>query len=101
VAGSVSREAACWIAAVIILVACPWAAPAAPPERTGHGGAKAGLPLPHELPLEDYERVLYKFLFTRAYAAAPYSWIRDKEIRDTGPFIAGDHHGTHPAVRVY
>ena len=70
------------------------------PRESHPGGAKAGLPLPHELPLQDYERVLYKFLFTRAYAAAPCSWTQDKEIRDTGPFIGGEYHGTHPAVRV-
>jgi hypothetical protein len=101
VAERVSRESACVIAVVIILVVCPWAAPGAPPQVALAPGAKAGLPLPHELPLQDYERVLYKFLFTRAYATAPYSWTQDKKIRDTGPFIAGDYHGTHAAVRIY
>jgi mono/diheme cytochrome c family protein/cytochrome c553 len=101
VARSVSRETVCGIAAVVLLVACPWAAPGAPLQGAHAGGARAGLPLPHALPLQDYERVLYKFLFTRAYTTAPYSWTRDKDIRDTGPFIAGDYHGTHPAVRIY
>jgi hypothetical protein len=59
------------------------------------------LPLPSELPLQFYERALYKFLFTRAYAAPPYSWTQDKAVRDTGPFLGGEYHGTHPAVRVY
>jgi mono/diheme cytochrome c family protein len=101
VARTASGGAACWIRAGVLLVVCPWAAPAAPPEGHGPGGARSGLPLPHELPLEDYERVLYRFLFTRAYAAPPYSWDHDKAVRDTGPFIGGEYHGSHPAVRVY
>ena len=59
------------------------------------------MPLPHELPLADYERLLYKFLFKRSYAASPLSWAQDKEIRDAGPFIGGLNYGTHPAVRIY
>ena len=59
------------------------------------------MPLPSSSPLNDYERYLYKFLFKRAYAASPYSWTHDKEIRDTGPFVGGMYYGTHPAVRVY
>ena len=98
---TLTHGVSCGIAAVVLLVACPWDAAGAPPQGAHPGGAKAGLPLPHELPLQDYERVLYKFLFTRAYAVAPYSWAQDKEVRDTGPFIGGEYHGTHPAVRVF
>jgi cytochrome c553 len=89
------------IIALVLAVVLPCSALAAPPQDPQPGGAKAGLPLPHDLPLQDYERVLYKFLFTRAYAAPPYSWAQDKVIRDTGPFVSGEYHGSHPAVRVF
>ena len=28
-------------------------------------------------------------------------WLRDKRVRDTGPYLGGKSYGTHPAVRVY
>lgn len=57
------------------------------------------LPLPSTLPLQDYENLLYPWLMQREYAAA--GWAVDKEVRDTGPYIAGEYYGTHPAVRIY
>ena len=59
----------------------------------------SALPLPHTLPLADYERPLYAFLKQRGYRAL--GWCVDKAVRDTGPFIEGRNYGTHPAVRVY
>lgn len=57
------------------------------------------LPLPSTLPLQDYEKKLYPWLMKREYAKA--GWAVDKEVRDTGPYIAGQYYGTHPAVRIY
>ena len=51
-----------------LLWVTPASGTAAPPPGAAGGPAKSSLPLPHELLLHDYERVLYKFLFTRAYA---------------------------------
>ena len=36
---------------------------------------------------------------TRQYVKL--GWLKDKEVRDTGPYIDGKYYGTHPAVRVY
>lgn len=57
------------------------------------------LPLPSSLPLVDYERKLYPWIMKRKYAGL--NWCHDKEIRDTGPFVNGLYHGTHPAVLIY
>nr|MBP8294002.1 hypothetical protein [Caldilineaceae bacterium] len=57
------------------------------------------LPLPSTLPLDAYEVQLYDFLGSRAYA--DLAWVKDKRVRDTGPYIDGRYYGTHPAVRIY
>ncbi|MCP8898064.1 hypothetical protein [Gilvimarinus xylanilyticus] len=57
------------------------------------------LPLPSSLPLVDYEKTLYSWIIDRQYA--DLGWCHDKEVRDTGPFINGQYHGTHPAVLIY
>ncbi|WP_299628448.1 hypothetical protein [uncultured Tateyamaria sp.] len=57
------------------------------------------LPLPSELPLLDYQSVLYPYIANRDYAKA--GWVRDKSWRDTGPFVLDTSYGTHPAVRIY
>ncbi len=93
--------ASCLIVAGVLVVVAHSPALGAPPQSAPQGAASSKLPLPHELPLDDYERVLFKFLFTRAYAASPNFWTHDKAIRDTGPFIGGLYYGTHPAVRIY
>ena len=64
-----------------------------------HAAERANLPLPSTLPLLDYERVLYPFIAERRYADA--GWVRDKEWRDTGPFLFSVNYGIHPAVRIY
>lgn len=58
-----------------------------------------GLPLPGSLPLVDYEKKLYSWIMDRKYAGL--DWCHDKEVRDTGPFVDGQYHGTHPAVLIY
>lgn len=65
------------------------------PKATG----STSLPLPGSIPLVDYEEALYSWILDRKYAGL--GWCRDKEIRDTGPFIDGQYHGTHPAVFIY
>ena len=62
-------------------------------------GKQANLPLPSSLPLVDYEKKLYSWILNREYAAL--GWRHDKQIRDTGPYINGVYHGTHPAVHIY
>lgn len=57
------------------------------------------LPLPGSLPLVDYEMALYSWVMDRKYAGL--GWCHDKEVRDTGPFVDGQYHGTHPAVQIY
>jgi Cytochrome P460 len=59
----------------------------------------ANLPLPSARPLQDYERVLFRFLMERKYARL--GWADDKEVRDTGPYIQNQYYGTHPAVKIY
>jgi hypothetical protein len=51
------------------------------------------------LGLQAYERQLYAFLDARQYEKL--GWVKDKGVRDTGPFIAGAAYGTHPAVRIF
>ena len=62
-------------------------------------GKPSDLPLPGSLPLAQYEEKLFAFLNNREYVKL--GWVRDKGVRDTGPFINGTYYGTHPAVRVY
>ena len=60
---------------------------------------KAELPLPGSMPLNDYERLLYRWLMERKYQKL--NWHRDKTVRDTGPFINTQYYGTHPAARIF
>jgi cytochrome c553 len=57
------------------------------------------LPLPSEMPLLDYEAQLFPFIAARRFA--DLGWVRDKNWRDTGPFILDTGYGIHPAVRIY
>ena len=62
-------------------------------------GQQSSLPLPSSLPLVDYEKTLYPWIINREYAKL--GWSHDKHVRDTGPYIDGVYHGTHPAVHIY
>ncbi len=66
----------------------------------GSQAREHALPLPSTLPLLDYEKILFPFVLSRDYATE-LGWIRDKKVRDTGPYIKGKYYGTHPAVRIY
>lgn len=66
-------------------------------ETRGVGATK--LPLPSSLSVHDYEAELFRFLNERRYVKL--GWKRDKQVRDTGPFVNGKDYGTHPAVRIY
>jgi hypothetical protein len=57
------------------------------------------LPLPSSVSNEEYQTALYSFLGSFRYRKLGYA--RDKKIRDTGPWLNGRYHGTHPAVRLY
>lgn len=59
----------------------------------------SGLALPHTRPKKEFQESLFAFLRSQKYREM--KWPRDKRIRDTGPFTAGNYAGTHPAVRVY
>ncbi|MBV7340175.1 hypothetical protein KFU94_70615 [Chloroflexi bacterium TSY] len=65
------------------------------------------LPLPSSMPsmpLADYEKLLFEWLFDRQYAELAENndaWAVDKRVRDTGPFVNGTYYGVHPAVRIY
>ncbi len=55
------------------------------------------LPRPSEMGTRAFEKVLYSFLEKRCYQ----NWTSDREIRNTGPVIAGNSFGTHNAVKIY
>lgn len=55
------------------------------------------LPRPSEIGSNAFEKVLYAFLEKRCYQ----NWVTDREIRNTGPVIAGNSFGTHNAVKVF
>jgi len=77
---------------------------AAPPVPRFHQprpwkGKPSPLPLPHTMSSQAYQRLLYKFLDDRGYETL--GWARDKNVRDTGPYINGSYYGTHNAVRIF
>jgi len=55
------------------------------------------LPRPSEMRGGGFEKLLYAFLDKRCYQ----NWVTDREIRNTGPVIAGNSFGTHNAVRIF
>jgi hypothetical protein len=65
--------------------------------------ALSGLPLPSSYAKDNdpgaYETIVGNFL--KSYKYVSLGWCEDKAVRDTGPFIAGNYYGTHPAVRVW
>ena len=62
-------------------------------------GKEHNIPVPAELYLQDYEKVLYDFILRRKYV--DLNWCVDKKVRDTGPWIEETYYGVHPAVRIY
>ncbi len=63
-------------------------------------GKPHSLPLPSSMSVPKFEELLFEFLNSRKYADE-LNWLKDKGVRDTGPYINGKYYGTHPAVRVY
>ncbi|HLG15599.1 MAG TPA: hypothetical protein VJH03_14025 [Blastocatellia bacterium] len=62
------------------------------------------LPLPSQVGIDCYEKIIGEFLQKGCYK----NWAQDREIRDTGPFIdastdttQGLSYGTHSAVKIY
>jgi cytochrome P460 len=55
------------------------------------------LPPPSEMRGHEFEKLLYEFLEKRCYQ----NWVTDREIRNTGPVIAGNSFGTHNAVKIF
>ena len=62
-------------------------------------GQPHALPLPSTMSVAQFEEQLFKFLNNRDYDKK-LNWLKDKGIRDTGPYINGKYYGTHPAVRI-
>lgn len=64
---------------------------------------------PSALPLEEYEARLGDFLRAFCHRDPEAGWVRDKGLRDTGPFIAslrdgewvGNYYGTHAPVVIW
>ena len=57
------------------------------------------LPLPSSMAPDDFHNKLLTFLRSTEYVKL--GWCIDKGVRDTGPYVASEYLGTHPAVRVY
>jgi hypothetical protein len=72
-------------------------AAAAVAASTQDAGPCPPLPLPSAVGVVEFERRLIPFLKNRCYQ----KWVADREVRDTGPFVAGVYYGTHPAVKVF
>ncbi|MCZ6678067.1 MAG: cytochrome P460 family protein, partial [Candidatus Poribacteria bacterium] len=49
---------------------------------------------------DQFEEWLYKFLREMQYKNLE-GWVRDKQVRDTGPYINGTYYGSHPAARIF
>ena len=58
------------------------------------------LPLPTTMSHIEYEKILFPFIKSRAYATQ-LGWSHDKYVRDTGAYVKGKYYGTHPAVRCF
>jgi len=64
---------------------------------------------PSALPLGQYEQTLGKYLRNYCHRDADAGWVRDKSLRDTGPFISlfqdgewqGTDHGVHAPVVIW
>ena len=57
-------------------------------------------PLPSDLPLQDFETVLYQLLQSFEYESPDFRWAFDRSVRDTGPYVLGTNYGTHGTVRI-
>lgn len=60
-------------------------------------GDPCQLPLPSTMSADAYENLLFQYLKNGCYK----DWVKDQDIRDTGPYILGDNYGTHGAVHIY
>jgi len=66
----------------------------------GVGAREHPLPMPSTKTLEEFQKVLFPWVLSRAYDG-DLGWSRDKTVRDTGPYVKGKYYGTHPAVRCW
>jgi hypothetical protein len=66
----------------------------------GKGAREHPLPLPSTMTTLEFQRRLNPFVLSRDYATK-LGWMKDKGVRDTGPYVRGKYYGTHPAVRIY
>ena len=99
-AGKARRRAVKWMLAAAGTLALYGSLAATAEVIPGVGAKEHPLPLPTSMTHIEYEKVLFPFIKSRAYATL-LGWGHDKRIRDTGPYVKGVSFGTHPAVRVY
>ncbi len=84
-------------------------APLLPTDRGLCSRLAAAVRHPSALPLDRYEAVLGDFLRGYCHRDTAAGWVRDKGLRDTGPYTAtlengswvGAYHGTHAPVVVW
>jgi len=90
-----------WIAARLtllsILAVIAFTLPFHSGAQTNRATCDFPLPRPSEVRGDDFEKLLYAFLEKRCYQ----NWVTDREIRNTGPVIAGVSFGTHNAVKIF
>lgn len=65
--------------------------------QTGKCDLSFPLPNPSALGAKQFDKLLYSFLEKGCYKA----WVRDSQIRNSGPFVNGKSLGTHSAVKIY
>lgn len=99
------RRACLVLMSLALFVQAPMAGQAGPPSTSSPCAAagESALPLPSTIPperLADYETQILAFLKAGTYASE-LGWCGDKDVRDTGPFIANTSYATHKAVRIY
>lgn len=68
-----------------------------PPAQSAPCDISFPLPNPSHIGTGKFEKLLYAFLEKGCYR----SWVVDREIRNTGPFIGGKSFGTHNAVKIF
>jgi len=97
--------------AALAAVDCPDLQPAAltPTDRAQCAALRPIVGNPGALPLSEYEAKLQAFLKNFCHRDAASGWVRDKRVRDTGPYTnqfidgewVGKYYGTHQPVVIW
>ena len=93
------------VAAALAVPARSTSEAAAAPQAEAVDTCSFPLPQPSKTDPRVFEARLYQFLEGYCYRQQKPAWAKDRELRNTGPFLAnssfGSNMGTHPAVRIY